>query len=115
MVTLLGVLKDTHESNNPTKFEADRPNGCEVTANRVFLKGPSKATSSLSLRSRKLVPLSENSSQSLRDRVIIFRQLDLVDSCFSFFGFEITASTLMAKNLFTVSGPLCQERCWLTT
>ena len=24
---------------------------------------------------------------------------------FLFFGFEITASTLMAKNLFTVSGP----------
>ena len=45
MVTLLGVLKDTPESNNPTKFEADRPSGCEVTANRVFLKGPSKATS----------------------------------------------------------------------
>ena len=39
MVTLLGVLKDTPESNNPTKFEADRPNGCEVTANLVFLKG----------------------------------------------------------------------------
>ena len=105
MLTPLGVLKDTPESDNPTKFEADRPNGCEVTANHVFLKGPSKATSSLSLRSRKLVPLSENSSQSLRDRVIIFRQIDLVDSCFSFFGFEITASTLMAKNLFTVSGP----------
>ena len=66
MVTPLGVLKDTPESNNPTNFEADRPNGCEVTANCVFLKGPSKA-SSLSLRSRKLVPLSENSSQSLRD------------------------------------------------
>ena len=49
MVILFGVLKDTPESNNPTKFEADRPNGCEVTANRVFLKGPSKATSSLSL------------------------------------------------------------------
>ena len=45
MVTPLGVLKDTPESNNPTKFEADRPNGCEVTANRVFHKGPSKATS----------------------------------------------------------------------
>ena len=49
MVTPLGVLKDTPESNNPTKFEADRPNGCEVTANRSFLKGPSKATSFLSL------------------------------------------------------------------
>ena len=45
MVTPLGVLKDTPESNNPTKFEADRPNGCEVTANRVFLKGLSKAMS----------------------------------------------------------------------
>ena len=45
MVIPFGVLKDTPESNNPTKFEADRPNGCEVTANRVFLKGPSKATS----------------------------------------------------------------------
>ena len=48
MVTPLGVLKDTLESNNPTNIEADRPNGCEVTANRNFLKGPSKATSSLS-------------------------------------------------------------------
>ena len=52
MVTLLGVLKDIPESNNPTIFEADRPSGCEVTANRVLLKGPSKATSFLSLRSR---------------------------------------------------------------
>ena len=47
MVTPLGVLKDTPESYNPTKFEADRPNGLGVTANRNFLKGPSKATSSL--------------------------------------------------------------------
>ena len=38
MVTLLGVLKDTPESYNPTKFEADRPNGLGVTANRIFLK-----------------------------------------------------------------------------
>ena len=45
MVTPFGVLKDTPESNNPTKFEADRLSGCEVTANHVFLKGPSKATS----------------------------------------------------------------------
>ena len=52
MVTLLGVLKDTPESNNPTKFEADRPNGCEVTANRVFLKDRVKQQASLSLRSR---------------------------------------------------------------
>ena len=36
---------------------------------------------------------------------MIYRQIDLMDSCFSFFGFEITASTLMAKNLFTVSDP----------
>ena len=49
MVTLLGVLKDTPESYNPTNFEADRLSGCEVTANRVFLKGLIKATSSLSL------------------------------------------------------------------
>ena len=49
MVTLLGVLKDTPESYNPTNFEADRPNGVGVTANHNFLKGPSKATSSLSL------------------------------------------------------------------
>ena len=41
MVTLLGVLKDTPESYNPTKFEADRPNGLGVRANRSFLKGPS--------------------------------------------------------------------------
>ena len=52
MVTPLGVLKDTPESYNATKFEADRPNCLGVTANRNFLKGPSKATSSLSLRSR---------------------------------------------------------------
>ena len=52
MVTLLGVLKDTSESYNPTNFEADRPNGFGVTANRNFLKGPSKAISSLSLRSK---------------------------------------------------------------
>ena len=67
MATPLGVLKDTTGMYNPTKFEADRPNGLGVIANRVFLKGPSKATSSLSLRSRKLVPLSENSSHSLKD------------------------------------------------
>ena len=59
MVTLLGVLKDTPETNNPTKFEADRPNGCEVTANHVFLKGPSKARSFSLFRSRKLIPLRE--------------------------------------------------------
>ena len=48
-MTPLGVLKDTPESYNPTNFEADRPNGVGVTANHIFLKGPSKATSSLSL------------------------------------------------------------------
>ena len=48
MVTLLGVLKDTPESYNPTKFEADRPNDLGVTASCDFLKGPSKATISLS-------------------------------------------------------------------
>ena len=47
MVTPLGVLKDTPESYNPKKFEADRLNGLGVTANHNFLKGPSKATSSL--------------------------------------------------------------------
>ena len=52
MVTPLGVLKDTPETYNSTKFEADRPNGLGVTANHNFLKGLSKATSSLSLRSR---------------------------------------------------------------
>ena len=52
MVTPLGVLKDTPESYSPTNFEADRPNGLGVTANHNFLKGPSKVTSSLSLRSR---------------------------------------------------------------
>ena len=44
MVTLLGVLKGTPENYNPTKFEADRPNGLGVITNRSFLKGPSKAT-----------------------------------------------------------------------
>ena len=48
MVTLLGVLKDTPESYNPTNFEADKPNGLGVTADRNFLKGLSKATSSVS-------------------------------------------------------------------
>ena len=43
MVTLLGGLRDTPESYKPTKFEADRPNGLGVIANRNFLKGPSKA------------------------------------------------------------------------
>ena len=38
MATLLGVLKDTPGMYNPIKFEADRPNGVGVTANRVFLK-----------------------------------------------------------------------------
>ena len=48
MVTLLGVLKDTPESYNPTKFEADRPYGLGVITNRNLLKGPSKAINSLS-------------------------------------------------------------------
>ena len=52
MVTLLGVLKDTLESYNPTKFEADKPDSLGVTANRNCLKLLSKATSYLSLRSR---------------------------------------------------------------
>ena len=69
----------------------------------------------LSLLDLETGTFKRNSSQSLWDRVMIFRQIDLVDSCFSFFGFEITASTLMAKNLFTVSGSPCQERCRLTT
>ena len=51
MVTPLGVMKDTPESNNPTKFEADRPDGCEVTANRVSLKDRVKQQA-LSLRSK---------------------------------------------------------------
>ena len=38
MVTLLGVLKDTPESYNPTKFEADRSNGLRVITNRNSLK-----------------------------------------------------------------------------
>ena len=52
MMTPLSVLKDTLKSYNPTNFEADRPNGLGVTANRNFLKGPSKGMNSLSLRSR---------------------------------------------------------------
>ena len=40
---------------------------------------------------------------------MVCKQTDLVDSCFSFFGFEITASILMAKNLFTVLDPLPRE------
>ena len=50
MVTPLVVLKDTPERYNPTNFEADRPNGLGVIADRDFLKGPSKATSSLRSR-----------------------------------------------------------------
>ena len=38
MVTLLGVLKDTPESYNPTNFEADRPNGLGVIANHNSLR-----------------------------------------------------------------------------
>ena len=40
---------------------------------------------------------------------MIFRQIDLVDSCFSFFGFEITASTLMAKTSSLSRVPLPRE------
>ena len=38
MVTPLGVLKDTPESYNPTKFEADRPNGLELQPIVISLK-----------------------------------------------------------------------------
>ena len=38
MVTPLGVLKDTPESYNPTKFEADRPNSLGVITNHNSLK-----------------------------------------------------------------------------
>ena len=38
MVTPLGVLKDTPESYNPTKFEADRLNGLGVITNHNSLK-----------------------------------------------------------------------------
>ena len=38
MVTLLGVLKDTPETYNHTKFEADRPNGLRVITNHNSLK-----------------------------------------------------------------------------
>ena len=40
---------------------------------------------------------------------MIFKQIDLVDSCFSFFGFEITASTLMAKTSSMSQVPLPRE------
>ena len=40
---------------------------------------------------------------------MILRQIDLVDSCFSFFGFEITASTLMAKTSSMSRVPLPRE------
>ena len=40
---------------------------------------------------------------------MIFRQIDLVDSCFSFFGFEITASTLMARTSLLSWVPLPRE------
>ena len=45
---------------------------------------------------------------------MVCRQLNLMDSCFSLFGFEITTSTLMAKNLFTVPGPPTKrDASWL--
>ena len=40
---------------------------------------------------------------------MIFREIDLVGSCFSFFGFEITASTLMAKTSSMSQVPLPRE------
>ena len=63
MVTPLGVLKDTLESNNPTNFEADRPNGCEVTANCVSLKDRVKQQT-LSLLDLETGTFKRNSSQS---------------------------------------------------
>ena len=63
----------------------------------------------LSLLDLETGTFKRNSSQSLRDRVMIFRQIDLVDSCFSFFGFEITASTLMAKTSSLSGVPLPRE------
>ena len=63
MVTPLGVLKDTPESNNPTNFEADRPNGCEVTANHVSLKDRVKQQA-LSLLDLETGTFKRNSSQS---------------------------------------------------
>ena len=38
MVTPLGVLKDTPESNNPTKFEADRLMDVKLQPIMIFLK-----------------------------------------------------------------------------
>ena len=38
MVTLLGVLIDTLVVYDPTKFEADRPNGLEVITNHNSLR-----------------------------------------------------------------------------
>ena len=63
MVTLLGVLKDTLQSNNPTNFEADRLNGCEVTANCVSLKDRVKQQA-LSLLDLETGTFKRNSSQS---------------------------------------------------
>ena len=63
MVIPLGVLKDTPESNNPTKFETDRPNGCEVTANCVSLKDRVKQQA-LSLLDLETGTFKQNSSQS---------------------------------------------------
>ena len=73
------------------------------------LKDQVKQQASLSLLDLETGTFKRNSSQSLRDRVMIFRQIDLVDSCFSFFGFEITASTLMAKTSSLSQVPLPRE------
>ena len=103
-MTPLGVLKDTPESYNPTKFEADRPNGLGVITNCNSLKDRVKQQT-LTLLDLETGSFKRNSCDSLWDRVMVCRQLGLMDSCFSFFGFEITTSTLMAKNLFTIPGP----------
>ena len=66
MVTPLGVLKDTHESYNPTNFEADRPNGLEVTTNSNSLKDRVKQQA-LSLLDLETGTFKRNSCHSLWD------------------------------------------------
>ena len=66
MVTLLGVLKDTRESYNPTNFEADRPNGLEVITNRNSLKDRVKQQA-LSLLDLETGTFKQNSCHSLWD------------------------------------------------
>ena len=104
MVTPLGVLKDTPESYNPKNLKQIGLMVLDLQPIVISLKDRVKQQA-LSLFRSKTGTFKRNSSYSLRDRVTICKQVDLVDSCFSFFGFEITASTLIAKNLFTVSGP----------